>query len=160
MLATTPTRIRLARSGEAGALTSLALRSKASWGYDAAFMLACCAELTLSDAELACGWTWVLEVGDVIEGFYGLSWLGGESMQLEQLFVEPEAKRKGYGTALFQHALQRARDAGAARLEIQSDPHAEAFYRAMGATRRGYQPSASIPGRQLPLLELALRSEG
>lgn len=32
--------VRLARSEETGALTGLALRSKASWGYDDAFMAA------------------------------------------------------------------------------------------------------------------------
>jgi hypothetical protein len=35
---TTDGQIRPARAGEADALTALALRSKAHWGYDAAFM--------------------------------------------------------------------------------------------------------------------------
>jgi len=39
-------------------------------------------------------------------------------------------------------------------LRIASDPHAEAFYLACGAVRVGAAASASIPGRELPLLEL------
>ena len=48
--------IRAARVGEAGFLSELALRSKAHWGYDAAFIEACRDELSvdadrLGDAE-------------------------------------------------------------------------------------------------------------
>ena len=37
-------------------------------------------------------------------------------------------------------------------LEVDSDPHAEGFYRAMGMRRRGQASSGSIPGRMLPHL--------
>jgi SAM-dependent methyltransferase len=42
------------------------------------------------------------------------------------------------------------------RLTIDADPHAEAFYVAMGAARVGESPSGSIPGRMLPRLELSV----
>ena len=58
------------------------------------------------------------------------------------------------------NACQCAREAGALVLEIQSDPYAERFYRSLGAVPRGYVPSASIPGRELPLLEVELDGEG
>jgi hypothetical protein len=41
-------------------------------------------------------------------------------------------------------------------LIVQSDPHAEGFYRAMGAMRIGTQASTVIPGLALPLLGLSL----
>ena len=41
-------RLRDARQDELQSLTELCLRSKAVWGYDAAFMAACRIELTLS----------------------------------------------------------------------------------------------------------------
>lgn len=47
--------IRPARAGEAGALTRLMLRSKASNGYDEAFMAACERELTLPESAIAAG---------------------------------------------------------------------------------------------------------
>jgi hypothetical protein len=43
--------IRAAHGGELEALSALAMRSKAHWGYSAAFMQACRDELTVS-AEL------------------------------------------------------------------------------------------------------------
>ncbi|MEE8545291.1 MAG: hypothetical protein V3T29_05715 [Alphaproteobacteria bacterium] len=61
--------IRPARPGEAAALTDLALRSKAHWGYDAAFMAACRAELTVTPAQAASGLVQVYEEGGRAFGF-------------------------------------------------------------------------------------------
>jgi hypothetical protein len=43
-------------------------------------------------------------------------------------------------------------------MTIDADPHAEAFYLAMGAVRVGEAASESIPGRSLP--RLAYRPKG
>ena len=43
---------------------------------------------------------------------------------------------------------------------IQSDPNAEGFYLAAGAKNIGVRESASIPGNQLPLLEIVLGAKG
>jgi hypothetical protein len=45
--------IRFATPDEAELLTSLAMRSKASWGYSAEFMEACRAELTITPATMS-----------------------------------------------------------------------------------------------------------
>jgi len=47
--------IRPARAGEAEALTALCVRSKAHWGYDAAFMRLCVPALTMSEHGIAEG---------------------------------------------------------------------------------------------------------
>lgn len=47
--------IRDARPDEAGELTELALRSKAHWGYDEAFMASCREELTVRPSEVGSG---------------------------------------------------------------------------------------------------------
>ncbi|MEU4236164.1 hypothetical protein [Actinoplanes sp. NPDC026619] len=44
--------IRPARPGEAAALSELARRSKAHWGYDEGFLDACRADLTLSPDDI------------------------------------------------------------------------------------------------------------
>ena len=41
--------------------------------------------------------------------------------------------------------------------DIQADPGAVGFYERMGAERTGQAPSASIPGRVLPVLAFSLR---
>jgi hypothetical protein len=50
-------------------------------------------------------------------------------------------------------AIETARSAGATRLEIEADPHAEDWYRKRGAERLGEASSGSIPGRLLLVLE-------
>ncbi|MYS01695.1 MULTISPECIES: GNAT family N-acetyltransferase, partial [unclassified Streptomyces] len=75
---------------------------------------------------------------------------------LGMMFVEPDAIGQGVGRLLFGHAREQARRLGFTLLTIDADPNAEPFYTAMGAVRVGAVPSGSVPGRMLPLLELAL----
>ena len=88
-------------------------------------------------------------------GFYRLRARGDEAT-LADLFVEPGAIGRGYGRQLWEHAVATARRLGARRLVLQSEPHAEGFYRAMGAERIGEAPSTVFPGRSLPLMRLTL----
>ena len=151
--------IRAARVGEAGFLSELALRSKAHWGYDAAFIEACRDELSvdagrLGDAEY---WCRVAEDRGAILGFYSLVRISDEDCELEALFVEPSSIGTGVGRSLVQHAIAQARALGAARMIIQGDPNAGDFYVAAGGRQIGSRASGSIAGRFLPLFEIALR---
>jgi GNAT superfamily N-acetyltransferase len=152
-------RIRLARPDEPDQLTVLALRSKAYWGYDAAFMEACVQSLTVSAERIAAEEYSVLEVDGRIVGFAGLQ-TGGVEAELTNLFVEPWAIGRGYGKRLWQHVIQLARSRGATRMRIESDPFAEAFYTAMGAEHIGETPSDAIAGRTIPLLMYHLPTAG
>ncbi len=67
-------------------------------------------------------------------------------------FVAPEALRSGLGAGCGRISSDTARAIGATRLEVDSDPHAEGFYRAMGMRRTGQAASGSIAGRMLPHL--------
>lgn len=151
---------RAARADEAEALSALALRSKGSWGYDAAFLEACRAELTLTAEKIEHHSTFVVEDGGALAGFYTLEPLSHDCVELGLLYLEPRCQGRGLGRVLMEHACAEARSRGFLTLEIQSDPHAEPFYRAMGAVRVGTRPSGSIPGRELPLLRLALQQPG
>jgi len=148
-------RLRNARAEDAAHLSALALLSKAHWGYSAEFMAACAAELTVHEADLARRHYVVVEEGG-IRGFYALDPVVDGAAELDALFVHPDSIGRGYGRLLMQDALAAARAAGAARLVIQADPNAHAFYRAAGAVVVGERPSASIAGRMLPLLEIDL----
>jgi GNAT superfamily N-acetyltransferase len=143
--------LRAARPDEAAALTALALRSKAHWGYDESFMAACREELTLAPEEIAARRTTVAEdpaTGRVI----GLVTVEGEAPRgvLGMLFVEPAAMGRGAGRLLYEHAVATAARLGFTRLSIDADPNAEPFYRAMGAVTVARVPSGSIAGRTLP----------
>jgi predicted N-acetyltransferase YhbS len=150
--------IRLATPTEAEALSALALRSKAYWGYDAAFMAACVEELTVSALRIQTNPTYVLEENGYVVGFYMLESPNGTEIELGYLFVEPDAIGQGYGKQLMCHAKAKASELGYQAILIQGDPNTELFYRALGGERIGSQPSASIPGRELPLLRITLGS--
>jgi N-acetylglutamate synthase-like GNAT family acetyltransferase len=145
----TPT--RRAQPADAAVLTSLALTSKAVWGYDASFMAACRAELTITPQSIAQQPTHVIERQGQVLGFYQLR-IEGAVAEVAQFFIAPALLRRGLGRRLWAHLDQTARAAGARRLEVDSDPHAEAFYLAMGMRRIGAAPSGSIAERMLPRL--------
>ncbi|HEU4410261.1 MAG TPA: GNAT family N-acetyltransferase [Polyangiaceae bacterium] len=146
-------RIRPARPDEAAALSALALRSKAHWGYDAAFLERCRDELTLRPADLLSRHAAVAELGGRVVGFVTIEGEPPEG-EIGALFVEPDliGSGSGAGRALFAHAAAVARSAGFACLLIDADPGAEGFYLRLGARRVGEAPSGSVPGRMLPRL--------
>ncbi|MER7750981.1 GNAT family N-acetyltransferase [Kitasatospora sp. NPDC097643] len=150
--------IRPARPDEAELLTKIALRSKAYWGYDEAFMAACRDELTVDAATIGRIHAVVAEDGERVLGFATVVGAPPQGA-LDMLFVEPEHIGRGIGRALLDHVREHAEGLGFRRLLIDADPNAEPFYRAMGATRIGSTPSGSIPGRELPLLALDLAAE-
>jgi len=58
---------------------------------------------------------------------YRLSvWTGVEDAWLEDLFVEPEARRDGFGRALAEACVERARARGCARIQLDSNEGNEA----------------------------------
>jgi GNAT superfamily N-acetyltransferase len=151
-------KIRRALQGEAGAISSLAIRSKAHWGYSSEFLDACREELSYSEAQVASTAYefWVCDDARKIIGFYALELMGPEEAELEALFVEPNMIGRGFGQALIEHAKDRAATLGIRQITIQGDPNAVSFYEAAGGVRDGQRESASIPGRFLPIFRIAL----
>jgi len=147
--------IRRARPDEAALLSVLALRSKAHWGYDDAFMAACRADLTLSPDEIATTAVYVLEAVGQVVGFHQVRG-DQEEAELTNLFIAPPAIGAWHGARLWHHAALLAAAQGHRALTVQSDPHAEGFYRAMGMATVGETPSTAIPGRVLPQMRIAL----
>lgn len=145
--------IRPGRPEEAALLTELAVRSKGHWGYNESLLESFRPELTITPSEVSSRRAAVAERCGSIVGFVTID---GDppSAELDMLFVAPEAIGTGVGAELFRHAVRVARDSGIRRLTITSDPNAESFYRAMGAHRTGSVESSSIPGRELPLMEI------
>lgn len=148
---------RTARADEAPLLSDLALRSKGHWGYSPEFLESCRAELTYSPQLCASGTVVVAERAHQVLGFYRL--IADEpEFGLESLFVDPPAIGTGVGRALLGRALREAEALGAQAVSLVADPNAEPFYASQGAVRTGEVPSASIPGRMLPLMRFDLAS--
>lgn len=150
--------IRPARPDEADALTALAMRSKAYWGYSTEFMDACRDELTVTEEDIAGNRLAVIvaETGNSLVGYFSLSGLGLDECELDALFVDPPHIAQGIGRQLMDQAIAVAHQHGARSLLIQCDPNAERFYRAAGAVKVGERESGSIPGRFLPEFRLTL----
>jgi GNAT superfamily N-acetyltransferase len=145
--------IRRARANESEALTSLALRSKAVWGYSEAFIESCRPVLTVTTRAIAEGRVFVAEVDGALAGVSVLRPIDN-GIELDMLFVEPDMLRRGIGALLLDHACAEARAAGHDALMIASDPGAVGFYLQRGAIRLRDVPSEVDAGRQLPLLSL------
>jgi predicted N-acetyltransferase YhbS len=147
--------IRYADKREAKALTSLCMRSKAHWGYDAEFMRDAAPALLITEAMIRKRFVLVAEDhnGDVL-GVAAIEPVGAEgAYDLSRLFVQPSAMRTGVGRSLFAVAVAVIQQRGGRSLSILSDPFAVAFYQRLGAIRVGDAPSDAISGRLLPLLE-------
>ncbi|WVT74215.1 GNAT family N-acetyltransferase [Sinorhizobium chiapasense] len=140
----------------AAALSDLCLRSKAVWGYDAAFLEACRPALTLTAED------WKdsdLQIAVDGERILGLAQVRSHSQiaELDKLFIEPDARAAGIGRSLFDWCVGAAINRGAKVMTIDADPGAADFYRRMGAVDDGVIASTVIPGRFLPRLKLELR---
>jgi len=149
-------RIHRARPVQAVELTEIAHHAKRHWGYPERWLKRWRRQLTIRPGWVARHPTFVATDGSQIVGFAGIRpWR--RFVQLEHLWVRPEAMGRGLGRALFEHAVRAARRAGFARMRIVSDPNAEGFYRRMGARRVSVSRSR-LEGRlrELPVMHLTL----
>ena len=122
---------RHARPDEVPALTALCLRSKAHWGYDAAFMAQAAPHLAIPPDLIAARRVFVTETPACRPAaVMAVAPPDAEgNAELVLLFVDPPAMGNGHGAALLTHALRLARSVGAATLRVLSDPNAEAVPR-------------------------------
>ena len=145
-----------ARREDAGALTGIALAAKGHWGYPESWIRRWQEALTVTPDYVSCHPTFAAIADGTIVGFCAVK-IRSEEALLDHLWVLPSMMRRGVGRALFTQAENAAREAGAKHLKIVGDPHAEGFYRRMGATVYGQEPAAmDDQPRFLPLLEKAL----
>ncbi|MGH8012789.1 MAG: GNAT family N-acetyltransferase [Candidatus Binataceae bacterium] len=148
--------IRAITCDEAGALTELALRSKAHWGYDAAFMADARKEIALTADDLARLTAYGLELSGRLAGFYALRPHPDEIVELHDLWMDPEFIGQGHGTRLWLHALAWARSHNFRELTLIADPNAESFYLRRGASTVSYEPSGIRANRRMPVMRFEL----
>lgn len=147
--------MRPAQQPELPALSALCLRSKAYWGYDAAFIEACIPALTLTDADLDPTFLAVADANGVAAGVAQLTGPPG-AMEIDRFFVDPPFIGSGCGRVMWDWCVRTAKTHGETRLSIEADPGATGFYEKMGAVVVGHAQSEVFKDRMLPLLELRL----
>ena len=72
---------------------------------------------------------------DRVVGFATVAAGSDDGAELEDLFVDPGWRRRGIARHLVRHLADAARDTGHRRLWVTGNPHALAFYLAVGLVR-------------------------
>lgn len=152
-------RIGPAERSDLPRLSEIAFAAKAYWQYPAEWLEIWRPQLTISEADLSNGSVVKLTASGEIRGFYLLREDGGK-LWLEHLWLDPQSIGQGLGRTLFEHAMATARDSGVSKLHIESDPNAEGFYAAMGASKVG-ESRSEVGGveRVLPVMEFKLKGK-
>jgi ribosomal protein S18 acetylase RimI-like enzyme len=71
--------------------------------------------------------------------------------ELDGLFVEPDAMRRGIGGALVRDAAERARARGAVRMDVIANDNARRFYERAGFRGEKWVPTRFRPGLRMSL---------
>lgn len=148
-------RITTAIADDVAELTEIAVSAKRHWGYPTEWMELWREDLTVSPAQVACGWTFAAWLDDGIVGWCGLEPTPPRA-EIDGCWVRPKYMGRGIGACLLDHALSRAIDAGIGEMIAVADPHAEGFYQRRGFERIGVEPSVPL-GRFLPVMRQVLR---
>jgi GNAT superfamily N-acetyltransferase len=149
--------LRPATGDDADALTDLAHRAKAHWGYPASWMRDWDAQLTILPGYIDMHDVWVAERDGTIVGMCALEDRGAR-WTLEHVWVEPRVHGHGVGRALVRRAIARARERHAHVVELLADPYACGFYEKLGARHNGdvHAPMPGARDRTLPRYEFDL----
>ena len=123
--------IRLGTLADLPAASGIYRRVSLSNAGDRGNLLAHPEYLILGPEGLAEGRTHVAERDGSVVGFATWAETAG-TMELEDLFVDPDYMRRGIATALVNCIAEVLRARGVERLEVTANPHALGFYRAVG----------------------------
>jgi ribosomal protein S18 acetylase RimI-like enzyme len=144
--------IRLGTSADLAAARSVYRRASLSNAGDRASLLAHPEYLVLGPEGLAEGRTHVAEQDGSVVGFATWAETAGV-IELEDLFVDPDYRRRGIATALVSRIAEILRACRVEHLEVTANPHALEFYRAAGFTDCG---TAETDFGTVPRMVLAL----
>jgi GNAT superfamily N-acetyltransferase len=145
--------IQAALPQQALELSEIALKAKGYWGYSRQQLEQWRSEfLTVSPEYIELNRVWVALVDQQPVGFAAVEQQGAEAM-LDHLWVLPDYIGRGIGRRLFLHVA-----AMVPRFVFTSDPHADDFYRKLGAQKIGESYSV-FQQRMLTLFEYISKSE-
>lgn len=144
-----PTHIRTARPGESDLLRELHRRASYIWAEDRPDLDANPDLFGADSRSLDAGRVRVAvdDTGKLL-GFASWRPTGGEA-ELDDLFVEPDAMRRGIGSALVVDAAQAAARAGLTRLFVVGHSRTLSFYKRVGFVEIGRATTRFGPALRL-----------
>jgi GNAT superfamily N-acetyltransferase len=143
--------IRVARAADLDAIRSVYRRASLSNAGDREALLANPDALEFDPTPVEEGLTRVALLGTRVVGF-ATARPTGDALELDDLFVDPDVRRRGIATALVREVERQARAAGVTRVDVTANEHALAFYGSVGFTAVG-----TVATRFGPAPRLALR---
>src|SRR5262245_10571038 len=129
--------VRPAHISEQKTLEALQWRASLNNPGDRDALLAHQDAIELPLEQIEDGGVFVAEVAGSVKGFAAILPRDDGDMELDALFVEPEAWRQGIGRALVEHCVREARKTHACSLHVIGNPHAEGFYEGCGFKKHG-----------------------
>ncbi len=151
---TAPT-VRVARPDEGEVLRQIAANAKAHWGYEPGEVQSWASTLDLSPETLRKRFVLVAELDSKPVGWAAAD-DKGEMWWLDDLWVEPDFMGQGLGAELFENVANKARAAGAIRMEWEAERNALGFYEKLGGRYlRDAEPSSWGPANSIMGIDLA-----
>jgi len=143
--------IRLGTPADLAAARSVYRRASLSNEGDRDNLLAHPEYLVLGPEGLAEGRTHVAEQDGTVVGF--ATWAEADgTVDLEDLFVDPDYRRRGIASELVRRIAEVLRARGVQRLEVTANPHAMEFYRSAGFTDCGTADTEFGTGARMVLM--------
>jgi N-acetylglutamate synthase-like GNAT family acetyltransferase len=124
--------IRRAHSCEQKELEALQLRASLTNAGDRDALLAHPDAIELPLVQITAGRVFVAEWNGDIVGFAAVEPRTDGESELDALFVDPNARRRGIGRLLIEYCAGVARTRESAALYVVGNPHASDFYAACG----------------------------
>ena len=86
------------------------------------------------------------ELGGARVGFSAIEPRSDGETELDALFVDPNARRRGVGRLMVEYCAGAARQRGSKALHVIGNPHAEEFYTGFGFQQIGTTETRFGPG--------------
>ncbi len=148
-------KIEKAHLEDSKVLTELTIRSKDYWNYGPEQIAEWKDELRVTPEYIKETEMYKLVLDDQIIGYYAAVEADKETIKLDNLFIEPDFIRQGYGSILVDHFIQQTKDSSYQRMLLDSDPNAVKFYEMKGFKVIG-KLKTSIKDRFLSIMELEI----
>ena len=142
---------------QAGVLSKITVRAKASWGYPATWIDNWREELTITREYIETYDVFVAEFKRRLAGLVSIE-ITSPIAEIGNLWVDPEYHGHGIGRQLVQHCIDYARHNRLDALLVESDPNALGFYQRVGGVHVESRPAPlpGMPERTLPVLRFEL----
>ncbi len=139
-------------------LNDIMARSKAYWGYDAAFMKKFMESFCVRADYIHQQNTFIFSLGLEDVGWYSFSQNSEHQLELDNFFLHPDYIGKGIGKTMWNDCVSTAKSYNAPFFVVWSDPNAEGFYFKMGCIKIGERESPMMPNRYPSIFRYNLKS--